>query len=143
MYENTGIYQVSGKCYPRTYYSLGIGCIEYVNGIFNFMTNNHCCFYDSGVLEQGKTYGFSYRIKKGNTIMLELDSNKVTLHFFINKEIHLVVLTDVRLPTCFLIVLVNKTHMIEFDFLHHLFDSSYDTKFIKNDEKIKWINKNY
>jgi hypothetical protein len=52
MYENTGIYQVSGKCYPRTFYSLGIGCIEYVNGIYNFMTNNHCCFYDSGALEQ-------------------------------------------------------------------------------------------
>jgi hypothetical protein len=33
--------------------------------------------------------------------------------------------------------------MIEFDFLYHLRDSSYDIKFIKNDEKIKWINKNY
>jgi hypothetical protein len=62
MYENTGIYQISGKCYPRTFYCLGIGCIEYVNGIYNFMTNNHCCFYDSVVFEQGKTYGFSYRI---------------------------------------------------------------------------------
>jgi hypothetical protein len=30
MYGNTGIYQISGKCYPKTYYSLGIGCIEYV-----------------------------------------------------------------------------------------------------------------
>jgi hypothetical protein len=54
MYENTGIYQVSGKCYPRTFYNLGIECIEYVNGIYNFMTNNHCCFYDRGVFEQGK-----------------------------------------------------------------------------------------
>jgi hypothetical protein len=69
MYENTGIYQASRKCYLRTFYSLGIGCIEYVNGIYNFMTNNHCCFYDSGVLEQGKTYGFSYRIKKGDSVM--------------------------------------------------------------------------
>jgi hypothetical protein len=86
MYENTGIYQISGKCYPRTFYSLGIGCIEYINGIYNFMTNNHCCFYDSGVLEQGKTYGFSYRIKKGDTVMLELDTNKKTLHFFVSKK---------------------------------------------------------
>jgi hypothetical protein len=45
MYENTGIYQISGKYYPRTYYSLGIGCIEYVNEIYNFMRNNRCCFY--------------------------------------------------------------------------------------------------
>jgi hypothetical protein len=32
--------------------------------------------------------------------------------------------------------------MIEFDFLRHYFNSSYDTKFIKNDETIKSINKN-
>jgi hypothetical protein len=44
---------------------------------------------------------------------------------------------------CFLIVLVNKVDMIEFDFLHHRFNSSYDTKFRKSDEEIKWINKNY
>jgi hypothetical protein len=44
---------------------------------------------------------------------------------------------------CFLIVLVNKADMIEFGFLHHRFNSSYDIKFIKNDEEIKWINKKY
>jgi hypothetical protein len=107
------------------------------------MTNNHCCFYDSGELEQGKIYGFSYRIKKGDSVMLELDTNRRTLHFFVNKKIQPVVITDVPLPMCFLIVLVSKADMIEFDFLHHLFHSSYDTKFIKNDEEIKWINKNY
>jgi hypothetical protein len=101
MFENIGIYQISGKSYPRTFYSLGIGCIEYVNGIHNFMSNNHCCFYDSGVLEQGKTYGFSYRIKKGDTVMLELDTSKRTLYFFVNKKIQPVVLTDVPLPMCF------------------------------------------
>jgi hypothetical protein len=90
MYENTGIYQVSGKRNPRT--CLGIGCIEYVNLIFNFMRNNHCCFYDSGVLEQGKIYRFSYRIKKGDTVMLELDTNKRTLHYFVNKKYNLLFL---------------------------------------------------
>jgi hypothetical protein len=75
--------------------------------------------------------------------MLELDTNKRTLHFFINKKIQPVVLTNVPLPMCFLIVLVNKADMIEFDFLRHYFNSSYDTKFIKSDEEIKWINKNY
>jgi hypothetical protein len=100
------------------------------------MTNNHCCFYDSGVLEQGKAYGFSYRIKKGDMVMLELDTNKRTLHFFVNKKIQPVVLTNVPLPMCFLIVLINKVDMVEFDFLHHLFDSSYDRKLIKKGEKL-------
>jgi hypothetical protein len=82
MFKNIGIYQVSGKCYPRTCYSLSIGYIEYVNGFYNFMTNNHCCFYDSRVFEQGKTYEFSYRIKKGDSVMLELDTNKRNITLF-------------------------------------------------------------
>jgi hypothetical protein len=69
--------------------------------------------------------------------MLELDTNKRTSHFFVNKKIQPVVLTNVPLPMCFLIVLINKVDMIKFDFLHHRFNSSYDRKFIKNGEKIK------
>jgi hypothetical protein len=49
MYENTGVFQVSGIFYPTTYYTLVIGYIKYVNGIFNFITNNYCCMFDSGV----------------------------------------------------------------------------------------------
>jgi hypothetical protein len=75
--------------------------------------------------------------------MLELDTNKRTFHFFVNKKIQSVILTNVPLPTCFLNVLVNKADIIEFDFLDHLFDFSYDTKFTKSDEEIKWIKKNY
>jgi hypothetical protein len=60
--------------------------------------------------------------------MSELKTNKRTLYFFINKEIQPIVLTNIPLPTCFLIVLVNKTDMIEFDFLRYCFNSSYDTK---------------
>jgi hypothetical protein len=57
MYKETGIYRLKGIWYPCTYYSLGIGLIEYVNGIYNFMTDNHCCFYDSGVFENVKLHG--------------------------------------------------------------------------------------
>jgi hypothetical protein len=64
IFENTKIYQVFGKYYPKTYYSLGIGYIEYVNGIFKFITNNDCCFYDSGVLDQGKIYEYSFKLRK-------------------------------------------------------------------------------
>jgi hypothetical protein len=52
MYENTGVFQVSGIFYPSTYYTLGIGCTEYVNEIFIFRINNHCCMFHSGVLQQ-------------------------------------------------------------------------------------------
>jgi hypothetical protein len=38
--------------------------IEYVNEIYNFITNNHCCFYDSGVLEQGKHMDLIMELRK-------------------------------------------------------------------------------
>jgi hypothetical protein len=70
MYKDIGIYTVKGMCYPRTYYSLGIGLIEYKNWIFNFMTDNHCCFYDSGVFENMKLHWYSYMIHDGDSVIL-------------------------------------------------------------------------
>jgi hypothetical protein len=58
IYKNTAIYRLKGIWYPCTYYSLGIGLIEYVNGIYNFMTDNHCCFYDINVFENVKFRGY-------------------------------------------------------------------------------------
>jgi hypothetical protein len=57
MYENTGIYRLKSVLYPCTFSSLGIGLIECVNGIYNFMTDNHCCFY--------------YRIVRGDNVTLD------------------------------------------------------------------------
>jgi hypothetical protein len=41
MYKDTGICRLKSICYSCLFYSLGIGLIEYVNGIYNFMTDNH------------------------------------------------------------------------------------------------------
>jgi hypothetical protein len=62
MYENMGVFEVSEIFYPSTYYTLGMGCTQYVNGIFNFMTNNH--------------YSVFIIINKGDTVMLELDTKE-------------------------------------------------------------------
>jgi hypothetical protein len=142
MYENTGVFQVSGIFYPTTYYTLGMGCTQYVNGIFNFMCNNHCCMYDSGVLEQQKMYGYEYRINKGDIVMLELDTKEKKLYFFLNGKLLPFVLTEVPLPVCFLIVSVCKGDEIEFKFIRHLWTSSYETNFSSPDKEIKWITNN-
>jgi hypothetical protein len=101
MYKDTGIYRLKGIWFPCTYYSLGIGLIEYVNGICNFMCDNHCCFYDSGVFENVKLHGYSYRINRGDNVMLELDTNKRTLYLFVNSVIQPLCITNVPLPCCF------------------------------------------
>jgi hypothetical protein len=90
IYKDTGIYRLKGIWYPCTYCSLGIGLIEYVNGIYNFMTDNHCCFYDTGVYKNVKLHGYSYRIKCGDTVMLESDTNKRILYLFVNNMIKLI-----------------------------------------------------
>jgi hypothetical protein len=87
MYKDTGIYRLKGIWYPYTYHSLGICLIEYVNGIYNFMTDNHCCFYDTGVFENVKLHGYSYRINRGDTVMLELDTNKRIIYLYVNNMI--------------------------------------------------------
>jgi hydrogenase maturation factor len=56
MYKNRGIYRLKGVWYIWTFYSVGIDLIEYANGIFNFMTDNHCCFYDSCEFENVKLH---------------------------------------------------------------------------------------
>jgi hypothetical protein len=84
MYENTGVFQTSGIFYPTKYYSLGMGCTHYVNGIFHFMTNDHCYMFDSGV--------FDTREKK--------------IYFFLNGKLLPFVLIEVPLSCCFLIVSV-------------------------------------
>jgi hypothetical protein len=122
MYKDTGKYRVKGIWYPCTYYSLGIGLIEYVNGIYNFMTDNHCCFYDSGVFENVKLNWFSYRINRGDNVMLELDTNKRILYLFINNVIQPLDITNIPLSCCFLIVFVGKADRIEFKSLLHSFD---------------------
>jgi hypothetical protein len=55
------------------------------------MTDNHCCFYDSGVFENVKLHGYSYKINHGNSVMLELDTNKRILYLFVNNVISTVV----------------------------------------------------
>jgi hypothetical protein len=52
IYEKRGVFQASGIFNPSTYYTLGMRCSQYVNGIFHFVNNNHCCMFDSGVLEE-------------------------------------------------------------------------------------------
>jgi hypothetical protein len=114
MYKDTGICRLIGIWYPCTYFSLSISLIEYVNGIYNFMTDNHFCFYDSGVFENVKLHGYSYRIKRGDSVMLELDTNKRILYLFVNNMIQPLYITNIHLPCCFLIVSVGNTDRIEF-----------------------------
>jgi hypothetical protein len=42
--------------------------------------------FDSGVLQQHKIYGYNYRIKKGNTVMLECDAKEKNIYFFIDGK---------------------------------------------------------
>jgi hypothetical protein len=65
------------------------------------MTDNHCCFYDSGVFENVKLHGYSYRIESGDSFMLELDINKKTFHLLVKNVIQLLCITNVPLPCCF------------------------------------------
>jgi hypothetical protein len=143
MYKNTGIYRLKVIWYPCIYYSLGIGLIEYVNGIYNFMCDNQCCFYYSGVFENVKCHGYSYRINRGDNVMLELDTNKRILYLFVNNVIQLLCITNVLLPCCFLIVSVGKTHRIEFKSLLHGFDPTYNVELIDETKHVKWFYRNY
>jgi hypothetical protein len=143
MYEDTGIYRLKCIWYPCTFYSLGIGLIEYVNGIYNFMTDNHCCFYDSSVFENVKSHGYKFRINRGDNVMLELDTNKRILHLFVNNVIQPLCITDVPLPCCFLIVSVGNGDRIEFKSLLHAFDPTYSVDFIYKSKQVKWFNSKY
>jgi hypothetical protein len=107
------------------------------------MTDNHCCFYDSGVFENVKLHGYSYRIKRGDSVMLELDTNKRTLHPFVNNMIQPLCITNVSLPCCFLIVSVGKTDRIEFKSLLHTFYPTYSVEFLDEIKHVKWFYRNY
>jgi hypothetical protein len=107
------------------------------------MTDNHCCFYDSGVFENVKMHGYSYRINRGDNVMLELDTNKRTLHFFVNNVIQPVCVTNVPLPCCFEIVSVGRTDRIEFKSLLHSFDPTYSVEFLDETKNVKWSYRNY
>jgi hypothetical protein len=143
MYKDTGIYRLKDIWYCCTYYSLTIGLIEYVNGIYNFMTDNHYCFYDNGVFENVKLYEYSYRINPGDNVMLELDTNKRILYLFVNNVIQPLCITNLPLPCCFLIVSVGKTDRIEFKSLLHIFDPTYSIDFVDKSKDIKWFYRNY
>jgi hypothetical protein len=143
IYENTGIYKLKSVWYSCTFYSLGIGLIEYVNGIYNIMTDNHCCFYDSGVFENGKIHGYKFRIVRGDNVMLELDINKRILYLFVNNVMQPLCITNVPLPCCFLIVSVGRTDRIEFKSLLHTFDPTYSVEFLDETKHIKWFHRKY
>jgi hypothetical protein len=123
MYNNTGIYRLKSTSYTCTFYTLGINLIEYVNGIYNFMTDNYCCFYYSGA--------------RGDKVTLELDTNKRRLHLFINNVIEQPCITIVLLPCCFLIVSVGRVDRIEFKSFLHSFDWTYSVDFEDKSKNIK------
>jgi hypothetical protein len=130
MYKNTGIYRLKSVWYPFMFYSLGIGLIEYVNWIYYFMTGNHCCFYDSGVFENAKLHGYKFRIVREDKVTLELDTNKRTLHLFVNNVIKPLCITNLPLSCCFLIVSTRRVDRIEFKSLLHSFDPTYGVDFV-------------
>jgi hypothetical protein len=101
-----------------------------VNGIFNFMTDNHCCFYHSGVFENVKLHGYKFRIVRRDNVILELDTDKITLHSFVNIVNQTVRINNVPLPCRFLKVSVGKVDKIEFKSLLHSFDPTYSVDFI-------------
>jgi hypothetical protein len=107
------------------------------------MTDNHCCFYHSGVFENVKLHGYSYRIKRGDSVMLELNTNKRILYLFVNNVIQPLYITNVPLACCFLIVSVGKTDLIEFKSLLHTFDPSYNVEFLDETKHVKWFYRNY
>jgi hypothetical protein len=107
------------------------------------MTNNHCCFYDSGVFENVKYDGYSYRINRGDTVMLELDTNKRILYLFVNNVIQPLCITNVPLPCCFLIMSVGKTDRIEFKSLLHTFNPTYSVEFLDETKHVKRFYRNY
>jgi hypothetical protein len=107
------------------------------------MTDNHCCFYDSGTFENVKLHGYEYGIVRGNSVMLELDTNKRTLHLFVNNVIQPLCITNVPLPCCFLIVSVGKVDRIEFQSLLHSFDTTYSVEFLDETKYVKWFYRKY
>jgi hypothetical protein len=72
------------------------------------MVYNHCCFFNRGVFGNVNYHGNKYRIEKGDKVMLEMDTNKRTLHLFINNIIQLLCIINVQLHYCFLIVFAGK-----------------------------------
>jgi hypothetical protein len=107
------------------------------------MTDNHCCFYDSGVFGNVKLHGYSCRIEHGDSVMLELDSNKRTLHLFVKNVIQPLYITNVPLPCCFLSVSVGKRDRIEFKSLLHTFNPVYSVEFLDEIKHVKWFYRNY
>jgi uncharacterized membrane protein YoaT (DUF817 family) len=107
------------------------------------MTDNNCCFYDSGVFENVKLRGYSYRINRGDNVTLELNTNKRALHLFVNNVIQPLCITNVPLQCCFLTVSVGKTDWIEFNSLLHAFDPIYSVEFLDEDRHVNWFYRNY
>jgi hypothetical protein len=107
------------------------------------MTNIHFCFFERDVFENLKYHGYSYRINRGDNVMLELDRNKRTLHLFVNNVIQPLYITNVPLPCFFLIVYVGKTDRIEFKNLFYTFDPTYGVEFLDEDKHVKRFFRNY
>jgi hypothetical protein len=107
------------------------------------MIDNQCCFYNSGVFENVKLYGYKFRIVRGDNVTLELDTNKRTLHLFINNVIKPLCITNAPLPSCFLIVSVGRVDKIEFKSLLHSFDPTYSVEFLDKSKNIKWFYRKY
>jgi hypothetical protein len=107
------------------------------------MTDNHYCFYDSDVFENVKLHGYSYRINRGDSVILELNTNKRILYLFVNNVFQPLCITNVPLPYCFLIVSVGKADRIEFKSLLHTFDPTYNFEFLDETKHVKWFYRNY
>jgi hypothetical protein len=107
------------------------------------MIDNRCSFCNSGVCENVKFYGYSYRIGKGDRVMLELHTNKRTLYLFVNNAIQTLCITNVLPPCCYLIVFVEKIDKIEFESLLHTFDPTYSVDFIYKAKYVKWFYRKY
>jgi hypothetical protein len=75
--------------------------------------------------------------------MLELDTNKRTLHLFVNNVIQPLCITNVPLPCCFLIVCVGKTDQMEFKSLLQTFDPTYSVEFLDKSKNVKWFHRKY
>jgi hypothetical protein len=107
------------------------------------MTDNHCCFYDSGVFENVKLHRYSYRINRGDNVMFELYTNKGISCLFVNNVIQPLYITNVLLPCCFLIVSVGKADKIEFKSLLHEFNPTYNVEFLNETKHVKCFFRKY
>jgi hypothetical protein len=71
---------------------------------------------------------------KGDNVTLELDTNKRTLHLFVNNVIQPLRITNIPLPCCFIIVSVGRVDKIEFKSLQDSYDPTCSVDFIDEDK---------